>query len=1079
MPPNLAQGGDKAQAMSVLKATGTPIGVNSWFKPVESQAQQDAYANSETMSGGPETNSQENLANLMYRKAQQMGYTGPLWDRATSDSSPNKVSSEYIDWIKNNGLTLSGSPYADPSGNGGVSAHFSDQSGARVAQEDYATDDSAMLYAALAGIGGVAGPALFGGAAAGATGIGTGLSPEAASVVAGTSDIGIGGAAAGGGGSAAGALGIEGATYAMPGAEGGMGLSNVGAVGAGDVAPAAFNAAADSQLASAAAGYAPASMGAGVTAPAVGYGLGGTATLAEVAGGAGLGSVGGGSSMAAPGYTTAAADSQAASAAAGYSPASMGVGAPSAVDLGSLGGVMSTGASSLGGWAQLATKIGGTIIGGALQGKAAGAAGNAASGAVAKANAASAEQVAFNKGQVAAQAPAIAKLGAAADTANTLNQKTASNSADRSAAAWQQNQQATQGSVGQMGINALGAQYLNGDQTKQLIALQAQLANGTPEQKVQAQAQIAEMQKTAEASGIGLEQAKAAAITGTTATQAGQVNQAYGTNAAATKQVGADTATGLASVAAKSGAQESALGTATGQTAVGNAGTIAGQQLGLGDAMAKSAIGDAGIVSDRQLEIGKTNAASTLADAQTTAGQLTATGDARRADQTGFYGAQAQTQRDVAHQRAAANELRANTQANADIANSADQSQRQLLRLGGDPNRMAAMAAEIAQKQQLARIGSGNQVAGTNIANLNAADDAARGLERTGFDQGTGQQYALQNQAQTVKSSALDSARAILTQTQQGALGATAAGLSEARGARAGAGSAAISTNAAGLETARTAQLAGDQSAITLGNTAGNQGVAAVAGANQAAADKTLAGNTAAQGVQFAGQNQATAISNAAKDKVDANLNSLQAGTANYGAGFANTASQNDQNATYAGATGVSGLNTAAQSTVPMTNTVNGAYGNAVNAAGVGNTASGNILAAGNSGASAASGTAGVVAGQIPELVKNAPAIGSAIGSAYDYIISTKKAKTGRQPVDADAALAGLEDALPQSYRYKPGMGPPGRKIGAMAEDMHAQFGDETAPGGKAISIQNSIGLQHAAIVALSRKVKQLQSKRD
>ena len=81
--------------------------------------------------------------------------------------------------------------------------------------------------------------------------------------------VGAGAYGAGGGAGAAGtsasagsgALGIEGATYAMPGAESGYGLANVGADAA---APTAFNAAADSQAASAAAGYNPATMATGI-----------------------------------------------------------------------------------------------------------------------------------------------------------------------------------------------------------------------------------------------------------------------------------------------------------------------------------------------------------------------------------------------------------------------------------------------------------------------------------------------------------------------------------------------------------------------------------------------------------------------------------------------------------------------------------------------------------------------------------------------------------------------------------------------------------------------------------------------
>ena len=161
--------------------------------------------------------------------------------------------------------------------------------------------------------------------------------------------------------------------------------------------------------------------------------------------------------------------------------------------------------------------------------------------------------------------------------------------------------------------------------------------------------------------------------------------------------------------------------------------------------------------------LGETNAQALLANANTSAGVLNATGDARRADQGGFY--------DTLAQRAKDFELKQTTKGNADIETAAGDANRQLLRLGGDPNRMAAMSADIANNQQLARIGNGNQVGATNIANLNAADDASRALQTTGFNAGTAAQYGLQDQAMGIKSTALDAARASRTAAAQTAQG--------------------------------------------------------------------------------------------------------------------------------------------------------------------------------------------------------------------------------------------------------------------------------------------------------------------
>lgn len=620
--------------------------------------------------------------------------------------------------------------------------------------------------------------------------------------------------------------------------------------------------------------------------------------------------------------------------------------------------------------------IGSAVVGGVVASNSASKAAKVASQGTQAASDATQAQLDFTKQQYADQKPTIDAANKLALSSAAQDQAIAKQQADNSQTAWAQNQQATQASVGQMGLNALGAQYLSPAQTQQLVQLQQQMATGTPEQKAAAQAQIAQLQTAAEQAGIGLENAKAATVQNTAATQGAQVTGAYGANADSTKQIGASLAAGQNALAADT----------------------------------------AGKVTN----IGGQDANAILANGDTSAAALNAAGTDRLNQQTGFYDDQASKLQATAKQRAIDFERDQTTQANADIANSADQSQRQLLRLGGDPNRMAAMAGDISNNQQLARISAGNQIATTNVANLNTADDQARGLQQTGFNAGTAQQYSLGNQALSTKSAALDAARQARTGAAQTALG------------------------------------------ITSG--AASQGLQTVAGADQTAANTNLAGATAGQGITYAGQNQANAINNAAKDKVDTNLNALQQGTANYGAGFANTSGTTAQTALAAGTAGVNGLNsattTAAAALSPTQNATNGV----VNAANTAVNAAGAIQKAGDAAGANIAGMGSMVGGYL--------------ANPSAFIGSSKKIKKNRAKVDPNAVIDGLEQALPQTYEYKDGEGPPGQKVGPMAEDMNAQFGDGVAPGGKAINIQNSIGLHHAAIVGLSRRLAKVEKRK-
>lgn len=560
-------------------------------------------------------------------------------------------------------------------------------------------------------------------------------------------------------------------------------------------------------------------------------------------------------------------------------------------------------------------------------------------------------------------------IGANAQQYNTINRSLgqSQNASTASAAvAAQEAQQAAQQrdlynqsvapATTQIGLNALGAQNLTAAQTVRLQQLQQTLANpATPAaDKASAQAELQGLQKTAESAGIGLENAKAAAIN--------TVAQGQGANAQA---------------------------------------------------------------------LGETNAQALLANANTSAGALNAAGDARRADQGGFYNTMAQSVKDIAAQRAKDFELKQTTKGNADIETAAADANRNLLRLGGDPNRMAAMSADIANNQQLARIGNGNQIGATNIANLNAADDASRALQTTGFNAETAAQYGLQDQAMGIKSTALDAARA----------------------------------------------------------------------------SRTAAAQTA-QGIVNTGQNAAVGITNNAKDKVNAGMNSLQAGAAGLGMGLSNSSTY-AANGTYAAGNSINnGLYSQGVASGEQAKAVGGmaGAGSTINANGVGQAAtglSGLVGSVGNlfksstpaSPPSASSGgyTMDPNAALYGGSPSSAPSLGTSTfdfgsgttpgqasfgsGTPYDFSLSSRTVKTNINSLNDEKVLDGLAAVQPKAWNYKPGVADGGRHIGPIAEDMNKQFGNVVAPGGKKIDPRSELGLHHAAINALTKRVKALEAR--
>lgn len=104
----------------------------------------------------------------------------------------------------------------------------------------------------------------------------------------------------------------------------------------------------------------------------------------------------------------------------------------------------------------------------------------------------------------------------------------------------------------------------------------------------------------------------------------------------------------------------------------------------------------------------------------------------------------------------------------------------------------------------------------------------------------------------------------------------------------------------------------------------------------------------------------------------------------------------------------------------------------------------------------------------------NAQGFGKLVGTRLGLILSSKKAKTNRKPVEDGAALEAVEKLPVDEYDYKPGMGDGGHHVGPMAED----FAQATGQGdGTTIAAQDAIGLTMGAVKDLSRKVDRISEK--
>lgn len=97
--------------------------------------------------------------------------------------------------------------------------------------------------------------------------------------------------------------------------------------------------------------------------------------------------------------------------------------------------------------------------------------------------------------------------------------------------------------------------------------------------------------------------------------------------------------------------------------------------------------------------------------------------------------------------------------------------------------------------------------------------------------------------------------------------------------------------------------------------------------------------------------------------------------------------------------------------------------------------------------------------------------VNSALG-----MLSDENVKEEISDVDEDAVLAGLKRIPVKAWKYKDGVADSGRHVGPMAQDMHREFGDRVAPGGKQLSMVSMHGLALLSIKALARQVDRLSA---
>jgi hypothetical protein len=190
---------------------------------------------------------------------------------------------------------------------------------------------------------------------------------------------------------------------------------------------------------------------------------------------------------------------------------------------------------------------------------------------------------------------------------------------------------------------------------------------------------------------------------------------------------------------------------------------------------------------------------------------------------------------------------------------------------------------------------------------------------------------------------------------------------------------------------------------------------------------------------------------------------------ANFAKGMQSNAAASYGVAAQAGA-GASGALSAAGQMANQSTQANGAgFGTAIQGYGT----SGSILNQEFSGKLKAAEQSG-----IGSIVGAAGQLGAGLGAMGVTFSDENMKEDISEEVDGDQALAGIEKTAVKEWKYKddsPAADGGQQHIGAMAQDMQKNLGDEVAPGGKMVDIVSALGVNMAATKALSQKVTKLQ----
>lgn len=195
----------------------------------------------------------------------------------------------------------------------------------------------------------------------------------------------------------------------------------------------------------------------------------------------------------------------------------------------------------------------------------------------------------------------------------------------------------------------------------------------------------------------------------------------------------------------------------------------------------------------------------------------------------------------------------------------------------------------------------------------------------------------------------------------------------------------------------------------------------------------------------------------------------LRKDAASFGRGATGTAAQTFGVASAAGGQAAGAVGSAISAANQTTGTTGAGFNTAIS----GNSSAGSLMTGlyGAQNQANQSGVGGALAGL--------GQLGSGLG-AMGVAFSDENMKENMEPVDGRAALQGVRALDVKKWNYKgdsPAADGGQPHVGAMAQDMQQNLGDEVAPGGKLMDTVSAIGATMAAVQELDKKVERLAAK--